>query len=46
MAADAEALVLIWDGKSRGSSDMLMKANARGLKVYIHLVNKKEDNNG
>ncbi len=38
MAASADALILVWDGKSRGSSDMLAKANARGLKVYIHLV--------
>jgi hypothetical protein len=42
MAADAEALILIWDGESRGSKDMLNKANAKGLKVYVHLVKKEE----
>src|SRR5579863_5529619 len=40
MAAEAEALILVWDGKSRGSNDMLNKANAKGLKVYVHLVKK------
>ena len=42
MAADAEALILIWDGLSRGSKDMLNKANAKGLKVYVHLVKREE----
>jgi hypothetical protein len=42
MAEEAEGLILCWDGLSRGSKDMLNKANAKGLKVYIHLVKKKE----
>lgn len=40
MAENADALILVWDGKSRGSNDMLSKANAKGLKVYCHLVIK------
>jgi YspA, cpYpsA-related SLOG family len=40
MANNADALILVWDGKSRGSADMLNKANAIGLKVYCHLVIK------
>lgn len=42
MAADAEALVLVYDGKSRGSADMLMKAHAKGLKIHLHLVKQEE----
>jgi hypothetical protein len=38
MASEAEALILVWDGQSRGSNDMLNKANAKGLKVFTHLV--------
>jgi hypothetical protein len=38
MAQNADALILVWDGKSRGSNDMLNKANAKDLKVYCHLV--------
>jgi len=39
MAANADALILVWDGKSRGSSDMLKKALDKGLKIYCYLVN-------
>jgi hypothetical protein len=39
MAANADALILVWDGKSRGSSDMLKKALAKDLKIYCRLVN-------
>lgn len=38
MADNAEALILIYDGQSRGSNDMWNKANAKGLKTYMHLV--------
>lgn len=43
MASEAEALILVWDGKSRGSNDMLNKANAKGLKVHVHLVKKENE---
>lgn len=33
MAEYADALVLIWDGKSRGSKNMLEEAQKRGLRV-------------
>lgn len=36
MAKYADALIAIWDGKSRGTRDMINKANRRGLRVYIH----------
>lgn len=34
MAAHADALVLIWDGKSRGSDSMLNEARAARLRVF------------
>jgi hypothetical protein len=33
MAEYSDGLILIWDGKSRGSADMLKKAKAWGLKI-------------
>lgn len=38
MAQYADALILIWDGKSDGSADMLRKAKAHGLRIYEHVV--------
>ncbi|MCB1714248.1 MAG: hypothetical protein KDK05_03840 [Candidatus Competibacteraceae bacterium] len=31
----ADALILVWDGKSRGSRDMLKKARAKGLTCFV-----------
>lgn len=36
MAAYADALILVWDGKSRGSADMLRKARARDLYISVY----------
>jgi len=36
MAEYAEALVAVWDGKSRGTAHMVSEAKDRGLRVYIH----------
>ena len=33
MVANAEALVLIWDGRSKGSGDVLAKARVKGLAI-------------
>lgn len=38
MAKLADALILIWDGQSKGSASMLAKAQAKNLKVYQFLV--------
>jgi hypothetical protein len=38
MAEYADAFILIWDGRSRGSADMLKKAEAKKLKIYQYLV--------
>lgn len=36
MAACADALILVWDGKSRGSANMLHHAERLGLKIHVH----------
>jgi len=38
MAENADALVAIWDGESRGTQHMINIARARGLKVYVKTV--------
>lgn len=38
MAGMADALVAIWDGKSRGTKNMIEAAQEKGLKVYVHRV--------
>lgn len=35
MADNAEALIAIWDGKSRGTKNMIEEAKKRNLKVFI-----------
>lgn len=35
MAAVADALIAFWDGKSRGTADMISKARAKGLRVVV-----------
>jgi hypothetical protein len=38
MAQRADALVAIWDGKSRGTKNMIEEARKRELKIYVHGV--------
>jgi hypothetical protein len=38
MAKYADALVAVWDGKSRGTGDMIKHAREKGLLVYVHRV--------
>lgn len=38
MAAYADALIAVWDGVSAGTKDMINKANARNLRVYVREV--------
>jgi hypothetical protein len=38
MAEYAEALIAVWDGKSRGTKNMIEEARKRGLKVYVQMV--------
>jgi hypothetical protein len=38
MAEYSEALIAVWDGKSRGTKDMVAKAQKRGLRVFVYTV--------
>lgn len=38
MAIYAEALILVWDGKSSGSRDMLSKAMTRKLLIFKKII--------
>lgn len=41
MAEYADALIAIWDGKSKGTANMISQARSKGLKVFIYLVGEK-----
>lgn len=36
MADEADALVALWDGESKGTKNMIAEARKRGLKVFIY----------
>lgn len=38
MAQNADALIAIWDGKSRGTKNMIEEATKRNLKVFVKLL--------
>jgi len=38
MAENAECLVAIWDGKSRGTKNMIETATRKNLKVYVKRI--------
>lgn len=40
MAQDGDALIAFWDGKSRGTKDMIAKATRRGVNVHIYRYTK------
>ena len=40
MAEHAEALIAIWDGISPGTKNMIAIARKKGLRVYVHIINK------
>jgi len=42
MACYADGLIAIWDGHSRGTKDMITRANKKELKVYVHLISENE----
>jgi hypothetical protein len=41
MANYAEALIAVWDGKSRGTNHMIDIARAKSLKVFIYEVQQR-----
>lgn len=38
MAREADALVAVWDGESKGTQDMIRRAEAHGLPVKVYLA--------
>lgn len=38
MAEYADALIVVWDGKSKGTGDMILKGHANQLKIFVFLV--------
>lgn len=42
MADYADALIAVWDGKSRGTADMIRRAELRGLKVFVQITEAGE----
>lgn len=36
MARNADALIALWDGESPGTRDMIERAKAHGLRIYVH----------
>jgi hypothetical protein len=40
MAENAEALIALWDGESRGTKHMIDLAKKKGLKYHIHIIDK------
>lgn len=45
MAKNADALIAIWDGKSKGTKHMISEAEKLGLKVYVYYPTPKTDFN-
>ncbi len=41
MSHNADALIAIWDGKSRGTKNMIDIAKSKGLKVYVVSLGKQ-----
>jgi len=40
MAKNADALIAVWDGSSRGTQNMIDLAENRGLRVFIFNINE------
>lgn len=38
MAEMAEAVLVLWDGVSKGTENMILNAKRKNLKTYIHMV--------
>ena len=41
MVEYADALVAVWDGKSRGTQHMILNMQKTGKPVYVHLVGEQ-----
>lgn len=40
MSSYGDALIALWDGESRGTKNMIHQAKRKGLKVYIHRIDR------
>lgn len=38
MAGYAEALIAVWDGRSKGTRNIIQLVRRRGLKVFVYLI--------
>ena len=45
MAEYGDALIAIWDGKSRGTKNMIETARDLGLEVYVHIIAASQEPN-
>lgn len=43
MAAQADALIALWDGASRGTAHMIQTAHQHKLRVYVHKIQGDDD---
>lgn len=43
MAEVGDALIAVWDGKSRGTANMIREARSHGLLVHVHLYQPRKD---
>ncbi len=43
MAKNADALIAVWDGESRGTKHMIDIARAAGLTVYVKVVKREQE---
>lgn len=41
MAKYADALVAVWDGRSKGTRHMIETATREGLRVYVQVVGER-----
>ena len=44
MANNADALIAVWDGYSKGTEHMINIAKQKNLKIYVHYIGSKENN--
>lgn len=42
MAKIGDALIAVWDGKSKGTKSMIDLARSYGLKTHVHIVNHQQ----
>lgn len=45
MAENADALIAVWDGKSRGTKDMMQRAERLGLRTHVWIPERFEVQN-